>query len=610
MKFFLRYSPIVLVFLFIAGSCAKMGSLTGGPVDEDPPIVTGSEPENYSVNFEGQRIEINFNEFIRLDNVNQELVVSPPLENRPDVRMRGKSILIELENELRDSTTYTFNFGTAIKDNNEGNELTNYEFVFSTGDYLDSLSIGGEILRAFNLEPPEKPVNIMLYDNLYDSVVYKEIPVYIGKSTKEGTYRINNLKADTFKLFALNDVNNNFLFDLPNEQIAFLDTTVIITPEFFSKIEEVDSLVLDSISGPLADTIMLSDTVNLTNLEEDSLMVETEKPAPDRIYVDLFLFTEDSESQFLSDYNRETRRKVDFSFNLPVTDSFTYRSLKPANQDWYLEETTEEKKEFVLWVVDEEVIQKDSIKILMSYVVTDSMNQKAWQEDTLNFTYREPPRSGEEEKEEEQLKIETIRNRAILELNAISKFISETPVKSIDSTRIEFYKIVDDTLEFREPYDIYKDSLNIRTVIFDKDWEPQTSYHFIAYPGAFEDVYEATNDTIDVGFSVREEEYYGSLIVNPDTVITPLVVQLLDTNNEILREQPLPAKEKVVFDYMEPGKYKLKLIYDRNENGKWDTGNYLKGIQPEKVQYYPDEINVRANWELEINVEITESSVP
>lgn len=604
------YLSFVIVFVLLAGSCAKMGSLTGGPTDEAPPKVLNSDPDNYTKNFDGQKIEINFNEFIQLNNINQELVVSPPLENRPDVRLKGKSILIELENELRENTTYTFNFGSAIKDNNEGNELTNYEFVFSTGDYLDSLSIGGEILRAFNLEPPEEPVVIMLYDKLYDSIVYKEIPVYIGKSDKEGTYRINNLKADTFKLFALNDVNNNFLFDLPNEQIAFLDTSVIITPEFFSKIEEADSLVLDSIPETLTDTIPISDTVNIINLDEDSLMIETEKPAPDRIYVDLFLFTEDSESQFLSDYNRKTRRRIDFSFNIVVTDSFSFRSLKPPSQDWYLKETDEEQKEFVLWIVNDEVIRMDSIKMLMNYIVKDSMNQKVWKEDTINFTYREPARSEEEDEEKELMQIETIRNKAILDLNATSRFISETPVNNIDTSHIEFYKTVDDTLEFREPYDIYKDSLNIRTVIFDKEWEGEARYHFIAYPGAFMDVYGATNDTIDTEFSVREEEYYGTLIVNPDTVITPLVVQLLDTNDEILEEQPISTKKKVIFGYMEPGKYKLKLIYDRNKNQKWDTGNYLKGLQPEKVEYYPDEINVRANWELEISVEITDSSVP
>lgn len=584
-----------------------MGSLTGGERDEDPPEVISSEPENYSVNFEGQEIEITFDEFIQLNNINQELIISPPLENRPVVRLKNKSILIELENELKENTTYTLNFGEAIKDNNEGNELTNFEFVFSTGDYLDSLSLGGKILRAFDLEFPEEPVNIMLYTDLSDSVVFREIPLYIGKSGKEGTYRINNLRADTFKLFALKDVNNNFLFDLPNEQIAFLDTSIIVTPEFFSQIEEElkDTATIDSLSVIQADKLAISDTVNLININEDSLMIGTDQVRTDRIFVDLYLFTEDSESQFLSDYNRKTRRKLDFAFNQPVTDSFSFYSLIPDRQNWYLKEIGEENKSFVLWIVDDEVMQMDSIEILMQYVVEDSTSRNVWKKDTVRFFYRDvtadtrKPRM--EEGDEKSLEIITIRNKAILELNERSEFISETPVNFIDTSHIKFYKIID-TLELREPFNIFRDSVNIRTIIFDKDWESGARYHFYAYPGAFMDVYGATNDTIQTEFSVREEEFYGTLIVNVDTVTGPLVIQLLDTNDKVLEQKSISEKEEVRFSYLEPGKFKLKLIYDRNGNSEWDTGNYTEGRQPEKVQFYPGEINVRANWELGINV--------
>jgi hypothetical protein len=586
--------------ILVTGACAKMGSLAGGPMDEAPPEVVKSDPENYSTNFDGQTIEITFDEFIQLDNVNQNLVISPPLENRPDVRLRKTSIVIELENELRENTTYTLNFGSAIKDNNEGNELTNYEFVFSTGNYLDSLSIGGNILQAFNLQPTEEPVHVMLYENLSDSVVYKELPVYIGKSTKEGTYRINNIKEDTFKLFALDDVNNNFLFDLPNEQIAFLDTSIILTPELFSRVqaEEADTLHSDSLNIA-RDTLAISDTVNIVQLKEDSLLLQSETALPERLLVDLFLFTEDSESQFLSDYNRETRKKLDFSFNLPVSDSFHYESILPGGDDWFLEEKGEENKNFTLWLIDEEVIALDTISFLLSYAILDSTHQPAWKRDTLNFTYRQL--FDEEEKQAEALKINTIKNRAILDLNAETRFIAETPLKSIDTSYIEFYKTVD-TLEYRESYNMYLDTGNIRTVVFDKAWEPETRYHFCAYPGAFIDYYDATNDSLETEFSVREEEYYGSLIVKPDTVLMPMIFQLLNTNDELLEEQLVNEKQELTFDFLEPSNYKLKLVYDRNANGEWDTGDYSEDKQPEKVQYYEGDINIRANWELGINI--------
>ena len=210
-----------------------MGQLSGGLKDTIPPVVLQSEPQNYSVNFKGQKIEITFNEFITLDNINQQLVVSPPVENRVDVRLKNKTILIDLNNELQDSTTYTLNFGDAIKDNNEGNLLNNFEYVFSTGNYLDSLSVYGRLVNSFDLKPSEDPVSILLYDDLSDSAFLKHGPLYVSKTGKEGYFAMNNLRSDTFHIFALKDLNSNFYFDLPNEEIAFLDTSLISYTRIF-----------------------------------------------------------------------------------------------------------------------------------------------------------------------------------------------------------------------------------------------------------------------------------------------------------------------------------------------------------------------------------------
>lgn len=601
---------LLILSVILLSDCAKMGSLTGGPRDEDPPVLIESIPENYSVNFDEDKIEITFDEFIQLDNVNQELVVSPPIGAKPDVRLRNKSILIELESKLLPNTTYTLNFGGAVKDNNEGNPLTNFEFVFSTGEYLDSLSVGGTLLRAFDLKPSEEPVMIMLYDDLSDSVVFKDLPVYVGKTDKDGNYRINNLKSDTFKIFALKDVNNNFLFDLPNEQIAFLDTTIIIDPEFFSKIvqEVQDSLVADSILVLDTDTLQteLPDTTGF--IARDSTRSDSLLHIPDRLLVDLFLFTEDNESQFLSDYNREERRRLDFNFNLPVSDSFHFRSLIPEFEEWYLEEVTADRDSFILWITDKEVSSLDTLALEMNFVVADSMNRKVWKTDTLLFNYREPAKSlrkKEEIKKVELLSIETIRTRAILDLNQKVKFVSETPIGSVDTSLFIFSKIVD-TLEYREPCNMYKDSAHLRKIVFDKEWEPEANYHFIAYPGAFKDVYGLVNDTIDNRFSVRAEDYYGTLIVNLDSIPMAMVVQLMDTRDKVLREKVITDQKIFNFPFLKPDNYKLKLIYDRNANGKWDTGKYIKDIQPETVQFYSGEIEVRANWELEVKVEVLE----
>jgi hypothetical protein len=214
-KYKFIFAILSLPILF--AGCAKIGSPTGGPKDETPPKVIKSVPDNYSTNFDNKRIEIEFDEFIQLKNINQELVVSPPQKVKPVVRLRNKVMLIDLQEELIDSTTYTLNFGQAIVDNNESNLLENYQFVFSTGRHIDSLGVSGLIVNAFDLKPSEEPVTIMLYDKFYDSVPYLEIPTYIGKSNKKGYFEVNNLKSDTFKVFALKDKNYNLIYDLPDE---------------------------------------------------------------------------------------------------------------------------------------------------------------------------------------------------------------------------------------------------------------------------------------------------------------------------------------------------------------------------------------------------------
>lgn len=621
MKKLYLYS-LILFLAILFTDCAKMGSLTGGPRDEDPPTLVSSTPKNYSLNFDGDEIEIEFDEYIQLENVNQELVVSPPIDGRPDVRLKNESILIEIEDTLRPNTTYTLNFGRAIKDNNEGNPLTNFEFVFSTGDYLDSLSVSGRLLNAFDLKPSEEPVMIMLYDNIYDSVVMKEIPVYIGKTSENGNFRINNLKADTFKIFALKDANNNFLFDLPNEQIAFADTTLILDPEFFAELlsQDTTQITVDSVmQNTSADTIPGPPQRN-RELQPDTAFaamdsLKKRKEPTAAVYVDLFLFEEKSESQYIADYNRKEKNKLEFSFNIPVTDSFSFRSLMPdGRENWYMKDVTSDRDSFNLWIVDSEVGSMDTISLELNYTVKDSMNQFIPKIDTLFFTFRfgeedSRTRTKKEKDEVELMNISGLRNKATLDLNEKLILLSETPVNNIDTSLVEFYKIVD-TLEVAEKIEIVKDSNHIRKIRIIKDWEPEAKYRFVAYPGAFIDVYGATTDTLNASFSIREEEYYGTLIINPDTVLIPLIIQLMDSKEKVLREKQIMEKQEIRFPYLKPSNYKIKIIYDSNGNGEWDTGKYIKKIQPEKVKYYPGNIEVRANWEIAIKLNTLNTGSP
>ena len=218
---------IILFFstLFLS-QCAKQATLTGGPKDEDHPLIVKINPPFNTTNFDSKEINITFNEFIQLKDLNNNLIVSPPLEEKPEITIKGKTLAIELLTELQDSTTYNIYFGNSVQDYNEGNPIENFEYVFSTGDYIDSLSISGQVINSFTLIP-EEGVFVMLYKDYEDSVPIKQLPVHISKTNKEGFFRINNISNNKFKVFCLRDFNKNYLFDLPNEDIAFTDSLLI-----------------------------------------------------------------------------------------------------------------------------------------------------------------------------------------------------------------------------------------------------------------------------------------------------------------------------------------------------------------------------------------------
>ena len=612
---------IALAAALISGGCAKMGSLTGGPKDEDPPLVIESKPDNYSIRFDGKKIEITFDEFITLNNINQELIVSPPLKEKPDVRLKGKSLLIELNNELKDSTTYTLNFGQAIKDNNEGNLLANYEFVFSTGDFLDSLSVGGSLKNAFDMSNVKDPTSIMLYTDLDDSIVHKDIPVYIGKTDKEGNFRINNLRSGKYKIFALQDVNNNFLFDLPNEAIAFADSFLNVDPDFFLEVirkeEEkmiADSIVTDSLQALQAEAdSLMTDSISVIKVQAmerdstiskaDSIIASKLPSIPRNLMVDLLLFTEDNPSQFLSNNERKTRKKIEFSFNLPVRDSFYVKSLIPDRTDWFLLEESEKRDSFIYWILDKEVSDMDTILMELNYVVPDSMSNDIWKKDSIYFNFRDPAKSARKKDDEKEptevLTLTGLRNNATIDLNSKLKFISNTPVNSVDTSYIELFK-TEDTIRTRSSFNLVRDSIKYRILHFNKEWDERMKYELNFFPGALMDVYGSTNDTINYKFTTRSEDYYGVLILNMDSLQSPMIIQLMDTKEKVLREIFMEEPGRHRFEYLKASSYKLKFIYDDNRNKKWDTGNYSLKKQPEKVEYYKGSIDIRANWDMEV----------
>ena len=472
------------LFLF---SCAQQGSPSGGPKDLDPPEVLESNPDNYSTNFLDKKISITFDEYLDMGNFTQELVVSPPMEEKPEVRLKSKTLIIDFEEELKKDVTYTFNFGDGIKDLNEKNILQNYEYVFSTGDYLDSLSIKGRLRNASDLSIPEGQISVMLYNELNDSLPLKEIPYYIGRGDVEGNYAVNNLRPDVYKLFVLKDGNNNFLFDAQTEEIAFLDSSLVLNANY------IQQILLES--GKYDSTDLLPDTLTFyqdtVGMSPDSIeffldSIEALQPDWNTIYIDLLLFTEEDQNQYISEYARDDRRKMEILFNRPLSDSFIIEPVFPpdlSTQDLILE-FGKNRDSLVIWPADTLVAAMDTIGLSLKYTVLDSLNNFVMRPDTISFVYRESTKNDKDEKKEEDLTVSTIKNNGRQHLHQGLRMDINEPLEEIDPDKILLFEIPD-TIDIPLSIKPYIDSSHLRRSRLDVKWKENMQYRLVMYPGAF-----------------------------------------------------------------------------------------------------------------------------
>jgi len=572
--------PLLIVIILSGNYCANIVPPAGGPKDTIPPKVTKSYPENYSIRFKGQKIEISFDEFIQLKDVNNKLLVSPPFINNPEIKLKGKSLIIDLKNELHKNTTYTLNFGNAIVDNNESNVLDNFEFVFSTGDEIDSLSISGKVFNAFDLKP-EEGVLVMLYENLNDSAPYLEFPNFVGKTNKNGQFLTNNIRNDTFRIFVLKDENRNYIYDLTNEAIAFSDSFV-----FFEAKKSVT-----------ADTISLDSIVK----QKDGNFIRKD--------IELFLFKEDDKKQYLANYERD-KRKLTFIFNIPLIDSLFILPLNFTPSDsWYIIENYLFNDTISYWITDSLISNQETLSLELNFYTTDSLDNKKLISDTINLRYifeqpSEKKRTQVEETEKLNIK-SNIKKGSIFDLGKNISIECSHPISSYDISKIKLFQI-QDSLEIAREFSFYKDSFQLRKFHFYNPWDENTSYKLFIEPNAFRDIFDLTNDTLIVYFKTQKSGHYGSIILTLSNIDSNVIVQLLDEEEKVLKEKAANNEQAINFSYLKPRKYKLKLVFDSNSNSKWDNGNYLLKIQPEKVIYYGKEINVRSNWDSEVNWDIEE----
>ncbi|RIH64605.1 hypothetical protein D1164_13240 [Mariniphaga sediminis] len=574
-------------WVVIVSSCANQGMPTGGPRDSVPPVLVETQPEYKALNYGGEEVRLTFNEFIIPDQVSEMLVVSPPLEKRPTVLTKSKTLIIRFNEKLQDSITYSLDFKNSIVDNNEKNPYENLRFSFSTGNSLDTLRVAGKVINSFNLEPVENAL-VLLHKNLHDSAVYTTPPEYIAKTDEEGMYLFDNLSAGEYHVFALNDLNTDLKYNEGAEEIAFHDTLIIPSAEYHS---EVDTMV----SG--ADSMLVAGHVHFL---------------PDPIY--LRQFTEKIFDQYVKTTKRDSRYQCTFVFNEPVRDTFDIQLTDTLLHDWYVLEPNQKYDSLTMWIADTALAAQEVIQMELSYFQLDSLNQIFVKKDTVEMQFAEKEddsrkkRRDRKEEEEEgpppipQFTWNTNLSSSGFDLNKDILLTAPQPVRYLDPAAISIY-LTDDTLKTPINAKFAIDTTVWRTYRLSFNWEPETSYTIEIDSAACENIYGITSQKLSSKFTTRAKDYYGAINLTLTNVETPVLVQLLENNDKepILAEKKVTSDKTVVFDYLSPEKYRVKVIYDKNENGKWDTGSFQDKYQPERVAYINEVIKIRSNWDNNLN---------
>ena len=586
----------MLLTAFLAQQCANAVAPTGGPKDERPPVVVEAVPENHSINFTGKKIEITFDEYITLENANQNVMISPPLSEKPDIKLKNKTVVIKFKEDLASNTTYTINFGAAIKDLHEGNQFKDYVYSFSTGDHIDTLCIAGKVLNAAD-KKPVGDVYVSLYaanqENI-DSLPLTTTPNYITKTDKEGNFRLTGLADQQYLVFALKDANSNLYFDLPNEEVAFLDTLVPASYQQTSRPQVADTTATDS-TLLINDSIPMASADSLMGIHSDSSFIIPKDTIPQRVFdqkalnLTLYMFTEEDSTQVLLEKKLIEEGLLRFVFRRPakeavvmtpemLPDTFNLVTLHSAEHDtvwWYFTPNMKDS----LWVhVKHDTVINDSSRYSLKFKDKNARNRKP---ETLKVSNNLLGRDG------------LIPGQDLIltfSEPVVSYQMHDSAVFKCDT--IVYY----DTLAF-EKADEYGLQYRLTT-----PFSADLSYSLEIPDSVFFGIRGRTNEPIKAEFHRMKDDEYGNIYitVKPPAGMKQVVVQLLNENGKVLEEQVIKGEEEVMFEHLLPAKYKLRALLDADGNGKWSTGNYHYRIQPETVIEYYDALDLKAGWDIDL----------
>lgn len=567
-------------------SCANIGNPSGGPIDKTPPIFMRSNPTPNAVNVKDRKIEIFFDEIVTLKDPSTKIIVSPAQTEMPRMSALGRKVTVELVDSLLPNTTYTIDFSNSIQDNNEGNAIDNFAFAFSTGSVIDSMRVSGYVLDSRTLEPMQSVV-VGLQSNLADSAFHKEKLQRVALTNDRGQFTIRNVSPGSYHIFALKDLDRDYKFGNPTEDIAFLDS--IIVPSIGSR--------------EAADTVY-------NDLNEIDTIMRATRPAYFPNDILLSMFNEDRKSQYLANNLRVDSTRISLTF-AAASDTLPSLSIVGRNDvpdQWYTLERSQTNDTLTYWIRPTHLVSADTLMVATTYLRTDTASNLSWGTDTLKFTFQRQ-KAKKKKKNEETDSLEQIR---FMELHPLANGTQEVyaPLLLQTGTPIERYsreafhlqrKLQNDTTFY--PAEIksiaLRDStLSRRDLMLKVDWEPGAAYTLAVDSLAMTDIYGLQTKPLKVDFNVRKMEEYGNIVFNIPAVRDSAIVELLDGTDKVVLHTPVKNHRAELLN-LQPGKYYARLFIDRNGNGKYDTGNYDMHLQPEETVYYPGAINLKKNWDVE-----------
>lgn len=590
--------PLVLLLGIMVYSCASMGTPDGGPYDEEPPKFMGSMPELHAVNNTKKKIELEFDEFIKLEKPSEKVIVSPPQLEQPEIKVVGKKVVVELIDTLKEATTYTIDFSDAIVDNNEGNPMGNFSYSFSTGEVIDTMEVSGTVLEASNLEPI-KGIQVGLHKDLGDSAFVNKAFDRVSRTDSRGRFSIRGVAPGKYRIYALKDGNQNYLFDSKSELVAFCDSLII--PSFVLATRQ-DTLWKDTLT---VDTIK---SVKYTRYLPDDILLRA--------------FKEENTRQYLVRSQRDKLNHFILTFSAKADTLPTLKGLNFDEKDAFIVESTDRNDSICYWIKDSLLYEMDTLAIQMDYLYTDTLDKLVPKTDTLYLTNKisrekrqQLAQAEAEKKEKERKKLEK-RGKTVepektkfleMKVDAPSSFDIyknvllnfEEPVASVDTAAIHM-EVKVDTLWKETPFLFRADTIIPRQYEILAEWEPEKEYRLTIDSAAITGLYGLHTNKVEQTMKVKKQDEYGTLLLNIEGAGKGAIVELLDNGGKVLRTQPVTEDGMADFYYLNPNtKYYIRLFIDRNGNGKWDTGNFMAGIQPEEVYYFPKVWEMRANFEFE-----------